>query len=96
MSSLSPGTAAKEAEEPEKRARVAPLSAVPPKPDPDATAPLDRGKSPSDSDNIEAADDKAVTSKPTDARKSTPREVEPKDGEDGEQETERAETGTES
>ena len=87
---------AQEAEEPEKPARVAPLSAVPPKPDPDATAPLDRGKSPSDSDTIEAADDKAVTSKPKDARKSTPREAEAKDGEDGEQETERAETGTES
>ena len=88
--------AAKKAEEPEKPARVAPLSAVPPKPDPDATAPLDRGNSPSDSDNIEAADDKTVTSKPKDAHKSTQREVEPKDGEDGEQETERAETGTES
>jgi hypothetical protein len=88
--------AAKEAEEPEKAARVAPLSAVPPKPDTDATAPLDRGKSSSDTDNIEAADDNAVTSKPKDARKSTPREAEHEDGEDGEQETERAETGTES
>ena len=88
-------TAQKPVAEPEKPARVAPLSAVPPKPDPDATAPLDRGKSPSHSDNIEAADDEAVTSKPKDARKSTPREVEPKDGEDGGRRRS-VETGTES
>jgi hypothetical protein len=87
--------AAKEPEEPEKPARVAPLSAVPPKPDPDATEPLETGTSPSESDSTRAGD-KTATSKPEGARNTTARKAQPKEDEEAEKETERAETGTES
>jgi hypothetical protein len=86
------------AKEAKKPARVAPLSAVPPKPDPDATAPLETGTPPSDNDteNTYAAGDDPVARKPKGARKSTARKAQPEEQEEGEQETERAETGTES
>jgi hypothetical protein len=87
--------AAKEATEAEKPARVAPLSAVPPKPDPDATAPLESGTSPSDSDSTDPGD-MTVGSKPRSTRKASGKSTAPKGNEEGDQETERAETGTES
>ena len=61
--------ALKEPEETEKPPRVAPLSAVSPKPDPDATAPLETGTSPSDSDSTDAGDTTAP-SKPKGARRA--------------------------
>ena len=87
--------AAKEPEEPEKPARVTPLSAVSPKPDPDATAPLETGTSASDSDSTDAGDTTAPTKRKS-PRTSTARKAQPKEDEDGEKATERAETGTES
>ena len=87
--------APKDPEEPEKPPRVAPLSAVSPNADPDATAPLETGTSPSDSDSTDPGDTPAP-SKPKGARKSTARKAQPKEDEDDEKTSERAETGTES
>jgi len=87
--------ASKDPEEPEKPPRVAPLSAVSPNADPDATAPLETGTSPSDSDSTDPGDTPAP-SKPKGARKSTARKAQPKEDEDDEKTSERAETGTES
>ena len=72
---------------------------MPPKADPDATAPLETGTSPSDSDSTDPGD-KTVGSKPKSTRKASGKSAAPKappeKKEEGEQETERAETGTES
>jgi hypothetical protein len=87
--------AAAEPEGPETQAPVAPLSAVSPKPDPDATEPLETGTSPSDSDSTDPGD-KTAPRQPGGPRKSTARKAQPKEDEDGEKATERAETGTES
>jgi hypothetical protein len=87
--------AAAEPEGPEKQAPVAPLSAVSPKPDPDATAPLETGTSPSDIDSTDPGD-KTTPRKPKGPRNSTARKAQSKEDEDGEKATERAETGTES
>lgn len=86
--------AAKHANEAEKPARVAPLSAVVPETDPDDTPTPDGKTAPSDTES-----EKTVESKPTGASKTSATSKPPNPPpveEDGETEKERADTGTES
>ena len=86
---------AKSSEESEKPTRAAPLSAVAPEPDPDAT-PVPDGKT----SEAVSADEKTVESKPTAVGKTSGKEKPPgpppAEAEKGETEKERADTGTES
>jgi hypothetical protein len=87
-------TAANDAKEAEKTARVAPLSAVAPETDPDDT-PTPDGKTSQSGDDSE----KTVESKPTGAGKTSAERKPPNPApaeEVGETEKERADTGTES
>lgn len=85
----------KGSEESEKPTRAAPLSAVAPEPDPDAT-PTPDGKT----SEAVGADEKTVEGKPTPVGKTSGKEKPPgpppPEAEKGETEKERADTGTES